>query len=81
MELEPPWAIVHNPEVLQVKIAKDLADLENDVVEPASGPREILLRTDWLRPLNAVVADALARYEYDEEQLISYMFSHMGVRD
>lgn len=68
-------------EDFEIQIAKDLADLENDVVEHASGPREILLRTDWSRPLNAVVADALARYEYDEEQLISYMFSLMGVRD
>jgi hypothetical protein len=31
--------------------------------------------------LSAVITDALVRYEYDDEQLIAYMFDVMGVRD
>jgi hypothetical protein len=37
--------------------------------------------TDQLRALDAVIADALARYEYTESELSSYMFSVMGVTD
>jgi len=61
------------------QIAEDLELLDSDLVEMDSGSHNIMLRTDALRPVVAVVADALARYEHNERELIEYMFSVMGV--
>lgn len=35
---------------------------------------------DQTRSLNAVITDALARYDYTPNQLIEYMFDVMGIR-
>ena len=59
--------------------AEDLELLEGDLLDVDSDSDEIVLRTDQLRPLVAVVADALARYEHTDNELMSYMFSVMGV--
>jgi len=61
------------------QIAQDLELLENDLVDMDSGSHNIVLRTDALRPVVAVVADALVRYEHNESDLLAYMFSVMGV--
>jgi hypothetical protein len=63
------------------QVPEDLALLENDLIERDSGSNNIILMTDQLRALYAVIADALARYEYTESELMSYMFSVMGVAD
>jgi hypothetical protein len=63
------------------QLAEDISILENDLVDVAEDTQAVSLRTEQLRPLSAVVADALARYEYDEQSLVSYMFALMGVRD
>lgn len=61
------------------QIAVDLETLEGDT-ELDSLSDNVLLRTDQMRALTAVIADALARYEYNEEQLMSYMFD-LFIRD
>jgi len=63
------------------QIALDLELLKNEIVELDSASGGVLLQADQLRPLNAVIADALVRYEYDEARLTEYMFTLMGVRD
>ena len=62
-----------------LQVAEDLELLETGFVDTYSNSEDVLLRTDQLRPLIAVVADALARYEHNESELLSYMFSLMGV--
>ncbi len=76
-EDQRPW----QASAFEEQLAADLALLENDFVESDSTSGEAILSSEQLRPLNAVVTDALARYEYDEEQLLAYMFSLFGVRD
>jgi hypothetical protein len=63
------------------QVPEDLALLENDLIERSSGSNNFVLMTDQLRALYAVIADALARYEYTEDELMSYMFSVMRVTD
>jgi hypothetical protein len=63
------------------QLAKDLELLETEIVERDSGSSNIILRTNQIHALSAVITDALARYEYKEEQLMSYMFSLLGVQD
>jgi len=60
------------------QVAEDIELLEG-LVDVDSDSHDILLLTDQLRPLVAVVADALARYEHTENELMYYMFSAMGV--
>ncbi len=61
------------------QIAADLELLDSDIELDRSSDR-VLLQADQIRALTAVIADALARYEYNEEQLTSYMFD-LFVRD
>jgi hypothetical protein len=61
------------------QLAQDIELLEGDLLEMDSGSHNIVLRTDELRPLVAVVADALARYEHNDNELMSYMFSVMCI--
>ena len=63
------------------QVAADLELLETDVVELEPASQGVELRLDRVRALNAVVMDALARYEHNEAQLMSYMFTLMSVRD
>jgi hypothetical protein len=63
------------------QIAADLSLLENDMLELDSTSDGGELRPGQVQALNAVIADALARYDYDAEHLLSYMFSLMGIRD
>jgi len=63
------------------QMAEDLSLLETDFVKADSASQIVHLQTDRLQALNAVVADALARYEYNDDQLMAYMFSLMGIRD
>lgn len=63
------------------QLAKDLAILECEMIDLNSSSGNIVLRTDQIRALNAVISDALARYDYNEQQLVGYMFSLMGIRD
>jgi hypothetical protein len=62
------------------QVAVDLDLLEN-IAETSSSSGEIVLQREHLLALVAVVLDASVRYEYDEEQLINYMFNLMGVND
>jgi hypothetical protein len=68
-------------EEFETQLAADLSILESDVVELDSASETVVVRPGQMRALNAVVADALARYEYDERQLLAYMFSLFGVKD
>ncbi len=65
----------------ETQITEDLELLETDVIERDSDSNRLVLNTDHLRALNAVITDALARYEYTESELMAYMFSVMGVMD
>jgi len=65
----------------ETQISEDLELLETDVIERDSDSNKLVLKTEQLRALTAVITDALARYEYAESELMSYMFSVMGVMD
>jgi len=61
------------------QITEDFELLEADIIDRDATSNRLVLRTEQLRALNAVIADALARYEYTESELMAYMFSVMGV--
>ncbi|MGA2902278.1 MAG: hypothetical protein ABSD98_00480 [Candidatus Korobacteraceae bacterium] len=61
------------------QIAADLELLDSDVELDRSSDR-VIFKADQFRALTAVIADALARYEYGEEQLTAYMFD-LFIRD
>lgn len=63
------------------QLAADLSDLETDVVDFQASGETVVVRRERVISLTAVAADALARYEYNDAELISYMYSLMGVRD
>jgi hypothetical protein len=63
------------------QITEDLETLEADLIDRDGGSDTFALKTDQLRALNAVITDALARYEYTESELMAYMFSIMGILD
>lgn len=65
----------------QDQLAADLENMETAAVVPVAGTQSVRMLVDQVRPLNAVITDALARYEYNEHQLMEYMFDVMGVRD
>jgi hypothetical protein len=66
----------------EMQLDEDLTLLETDIVEFSAGSQTVILRLDHLHALNAIATDALARYDYNnEEQLLTYMFTLMGVRD
>lgn len=65
----------------ETQLAEDLETLDASVVELSATTDAGSLRPEQIRALIAVVADAVARYEYDEDHLASYMFSLLGVRD
>ncbi len=63
------------------QITEDFETLEADLIDRDGGPDTFTLKTDQLRALNAVITDALARYEYTESELMAYMFSIMSILD
>jgi hypothetical protein len=63
------------------QLAADLENMEAGVVEALAGTQAVRFLSDQTRALNAVISDALARYEYGEDQLMEYMLDVMGVRD
>lgn len=63
------------------QLVADIAVLENDILDSQGTDQSYILLTNQMRPLSAVALDALVRYRYNEEQLHSYMFDTMGVRD
>jgi uncharacterized protein DUF4365 len=63
------------------QITEDFETLEADLIDRDSGSDSFIMKTDQLRALNAVIADALARYEYSESELMAYMLSIMGILD
>lgn len=63
------------------QLAADLEEMETSAVNPVIGTQSICFLSDQMRALNAVITDALARYEYNESQLIEYMLDVMGIRD
>ena len=65
----------------ETQLAADVDELETDVIDFDGIRQSVVVRRDHVIPLTAVAADALARYEYNEAELISYMYSLMGVRD
>jgi hypothetical protein len=72
-ELDPPQVKEFDQQLIE-----DVEILGNDL-EVDSNSNEIVLRTQPLLPVIAVISDALARYEHNESELMSYMFSVMGV--
>ena len=80
------WEKTDEEELVQLgefddQFANDLELLESEMVDLDPASPNIRLQPDQLRALNAVITDALARYDYAEHQLMNYMFSLMGVRD
>lgn len=64
------------------QIVEDIELLNNDVVEvDSSSSPDVKLRVDQQLPLIAIVADARARYDHTEQELMAYMFNVMGVYD
>lgn len=61
------------------QLAEDLALLDTDIVDLESDT--VTLRFHRSVALTAVVADAVARYEYDEDQLFDYMINLMGLME
>ena len=68
-------------EDFEPQLVLDIALLEDAVLESDSSSESYQILTNQMRPLCAVALDALVRYEYNDEQLLAYMFSAMGVRD
>jgi hypothetical protein len=58
------------------QLAQDLSELEGALMERDSG--DLILRTEQLRPVSALMLDALVRYGYAEADLRSYMLSLLG---
>ena len=58
-----------------------LSLVETDLLEYSTDSGEFILGTNSVLALRAVVSDAVARYSYDEPELVAYMFSLAGVRD
>jgi len=65
----------------EAQVADDLSILDSTLLELDSDSQDVVLRTDEVRALTAVAADAVARYEHDEQHLVAYMFSLMSVHD
>ncbi|HEV3037107.1 MAG TPA: hypothetical protein VHA33_04905 [Candidatus Angelobacter sp.] len=63
------------------QLSADLDNMEAGVVEAVTGTQAFRFLPDQTRAINAVITDALARYEYGEDQLMEYMLDVMGVRD
>lgn len=84
-EQEHEWEDEEDPPQVaefQEQIVLDLDLLNNDIIEiDSSHHDDIQLRVDQQLPLIAVVADARARYEHNEQDLVAYMFNVMGVYD
>jgi hypothetical protein len=68
-------------EEFEPQLVLDIALLEDAVLESDSSSESYQFLTNQMRPLCAVALDALVRYGYNDEQLLAYMFSAMGVRD
>jgi len=65
----------------QEQLAIDLEALESGVLASVAGSQSTRFLGDQVKAVNAVIANALARYDYNESQLMSYMFDVMGVLD
>ena len=63
------------------QITEDYETLEGDLIDRDSGSGTFALKTDQLIALSAVIADALARYDYTESELRAYMLSILGILD
>ena len=63
------------------QLTEDFETLEGDLIDRDSGSATFALKADQLYALNAVIADALARYEYTESELLAYMLSIAGILD
>lgn len=55
--------------------------VDADLIEIEPDSQHVTLRPEQVRAVTAIVADALARYEYDEQHSMAYMFSLLGVWD
>lgn len=65
----------------QEQLGKDLAILENLIIDvPATG-ETLTIRSEAVMPLTAVIVDAVVRYRYDAKSILPYMFSLTGVLD
>ena len=63
------------------QLGKDLAILENLIIDvPATG-ETLTIRSEAVMPLTAVIVDAVVRYRYDTKSILPYMFSLTGVLD
>lgn len=58
----------------------DLDTMNTAVLDQNNRDASIKFLPDQTRSLNAVITDALARYDYTPNQLIEYMFDVMGIR-
>ena len=68
-------------EDFEPQLVSDIALLEDAVLESDNSSESYQILTNQIQPLCAVALDALVRYVYNDEQLLAYMFSAMGVRD
>lgn len=63
------------------QIVYDLDLLEGDLIDLDSSSNEVIIRAQEMLPLTAVIVDAFVRYEYDENDVLPYMFNLFGVLD
>jgi hypothetical protein len=75
-EVDEPIQILDFEEQLVI----DLETIDTGILTQAASGQAICLLSDQTRSLNAVIMDALARYEYSRSQLMDYMFDAMGTR-
>jgi hypothetical protein len=80
------WAEQWEEEPIQIsefqeQLATDLDIIESGVATQITGTQSIRFLAGQMRALSAIIADALARYEYQPDQLMNYMFDVMGIRD
>jgi hypothetical protein len=68
-------------EDFETQLVSDIALLEDSVLESDNSFESYKILANAIRPLCAVALDALVRYAYNDEQLLAFMFSAMGVRD
>jgi hypothetical protein len=63
------------------QVVHDLDLLEDDLIDLDTTSNQVIIRAQEILPLSAVIIDAFVRYEYDENEILPYMFNLFGVSD
>jgi hypothetical protein len=63
------------------QVVHDLDLLEDDLIDLETTSNQVIVRAKEILPLSAIIIDAFVRYEYDESEILPYMFNLFGVLD